>query len=944
MIRRTPPRRSRRWLLAVALGVGAALVSSALVGARAATPPHLPYGKIDWLRQTTNGFAVAGWAIDPDSTAPVTVHVYMDKTFEGAVPASMPRQDVAARYHLGANHGFVSAFAAPAGAHTVCIWGINIGAGHGNPRMSCANITLNYDPQGAIASATQIPGGFTATGWAADPSQPTTPLSVAISVDNARTSTVLANQQRNDVGLQPAAGKAHGFTITTSATEGTHRVCLAITNVGLGNDVVVSCRSITLNFSPVGAITTVNQTPGGFHIAGWAQDPDTGAAVTVNIFNGATKLGSATANLNNVGGHAGHGFDTTLALTDNPIAPGVRNLCAQGVNLGQFGSTRNVACRAINLNYNPSAGVYSINQRTPGARLIGWGVDPDTGSPVKVDISADGKAVTTVTANLPGHSDHPGHYFDVSVPLPNGTHKLCAVTENAAFGNGNSAPACATVSLNFNPFGHLDSATRVARSTNISVSGWASDPDTSGPIHVAVTIDGKAMSPQATTTMARPDVVKARPGVSANTGFSIAYPANDGEHKVCVTAVNYGGGNANTALGCSIVNAVHPKPPSAPLSVTATGGYGGATVTWSPPASDGGAPWTYYVVSASSGPSIHVAASATSATLIGLLPGRPYVFYVSAVNVAGSSPTAFSNKIHTQTSPPPQTTPAPISTSRYIRNVTGASSHDLATMQAEGAADARANPSGHGYLILLDIGGQDQADGGVVLSATTQFVSYGDLVKDVNAYVDGYASAQKPSAPVIIAIGTNNDMDVSAGSGATWAKTVVGPVVGHASRYTGVTIAGANDIEPGFRGTYAQTKTWLQGYLGGTTAPFVNNGSADGCAWTQPNMGCNNGWNMSGLYYLSAGAAPVRIINLPQVYNNTMAQQWRFISLTGVNQRSPRINFGGALTEWTACAQSGGCGSLTGNAAWTQLWNQLQSTPALKVGSLPYSTDLRIDR
>jgi hypothetical protein len=75
-----------------------------------------------------------------------------------------------------------------------------------------------------------------------------------------------------------------------------------------------------------------------------------------------------------------------------------------------------------------------------------------------------------------------------------------------------------------------------------------------------------------------------------------------------------------------------------------------------------------------------------------------------------------------------------------------------------------------------------------------------------------------------------------------------------------------------------------------------------------------------------------------------MAAQWKYISLTGVGQRQPRINFGGALTEWTACAQVGGCGSLTGANAWRQMWSQLQSHPSLRVLSLPYSTDLRIDR
>lgn len=265
-------------------------------------------------------------------------------------------------------------------------------------------------------------------------------------------------------------------------------------------------------------------------------------------------------------------------------------------------------------------------------------------------------------------------------------------------------------------------------------------------------------------------------------------------------------------------------------------------------------------------------------------------------------------------------------------------------MRSEGAADANANPSGHGYLVLLDIGGQDQADGGVVLSATTTFVGYSDLVNDLQAYVDGYHSSQRPSAPVIIAFGTNNDMDVSSTTGATWARSVVAPVAAHAASYTGITIAGANDIEPGFRGSYAATKSWLSGYLGATTAPFVFNGSADGCSWTSTNGQCNNGWSMAGLYYLAGGAAPVRIIDLPQVYNNDMAGQWTFISLTGVAQQTPRINFGGALTEWTACAQAGGCGSLTGNSAWQVLWNDLQAHSATKVGSLPYSTDLRIDR
>jgi hypothetical protein len=299
--------------------------------------------------------------------------------------------------------------------------------------------------------------------------------------------------------------------------------------------------------------------------------------------------------------------------------------------------------------------------------------------------------------------------------------------------------------------------------------------------------------------------------------------------------------------------------------------------------------------------------------------------------------------VTTEKEPPPQTSPAPISTSRYIRNISGAGAHDLATMRREGAADAAANPSGHGYLIVLAVGGQDESRQGVILTAGIRYVSYADMVKNLKAYVAGYASKQKPSAPLTIAIATNNDIDVSKSSGASFANHIVDPVKAYATRYPGITIAGSDDMEPGFRAGYHQTSAWLSGYLKASDAPFVFTGSADGCSWTTTNGRCNNGWTMRNLYHLAGGAAPIRIINLPQIYNSTMAQQWRYISLTGVVNKMPRIDFGGALTEWTACKQAHSCGSLTGNSAWTEMWRQLRAEPKLRPSSLPYSTDLRID-
>jgi hypothetical protein len=265
-------------------------------------------------------------------------------------------------------------------------------------------------------------------------------------------------------------------------------------------------------------------------------------------------------------------------------------------------------------------------------------------------------------------------------------------------------------------------------------------------------------------------------------------------------------------------------------------------------------------------------------------------------------------------------------------------------MRKTGATDAANNPSGHSYLVLLQIGGQDEYDQGALLSATARYVSYPAVVSGVKAYLDGYSSAQKASAPLTLAIGTNNDVDVNASAGVSWARNIVNPVASYsASRYPGTIIAGANDMEPGFSANVSETRAWLTGYLGATTARFVFNGSADGCSTYTAGGGCNNGWSMADLQWLGGGASPARTINLPQIYNSAMPKQWKNISLTGTNAGKARIYFGGPLTEVTACTQAGSCGSISNVDAWNQLWTAISSTTATKQSQMPHGTDLRIN-
>ena len=916
-----------RRLAVVAAALSAVAVVPGLagsVGPATALVPGSPQGSVTGIAHTApQTFAVSGWAADPNTTAALSMRLTVDgasaawvwaNSSTPAVPAGSPG--------YGRPHGFtVNVNNFPYGRHTLCVIARNVGAG-ADTTFGCRVIDLDNSPRGTVVLQ-QAPGGVTVSGQAYDTSAPGTPISVDVTDNGHDLGTVYANTSEYT---------PFGYRQTYLLPAGAHTICVTGLNIGWGWNRRFACQTISLNYNPTASITGLSQSPGGARLIGIASDPDTAAPVTVVFTVDGGTVGHTVANW----GSSGHGFIGWIRA-----GQGTHTFCAYAINVGLGNANSPTVCQTLTLNFNPTAAITGVSQSPGGVRMTGWATDPNTSGPVTVVVSVDGTTTGQFLANS-ASSAAPGHGFVAWIRAGQGTHTFCASAINVGLGNANSPQVCQNATLDFNPWGTFETAQRdTANMPQIRVTGWAIDPNTNNPIQVAVSVDGQAAATGSAGAY-RSDLLSQ--GHGAYHGFSFDVPVDENEHRVCVTALNVAAGS-DVPLGCKIVIAVHPVPPSAPQNVTAQAGYGGATVGWQAPASDGGAPWTSYVVTSSpAGGSVTVGASATSAVITGLKPATSYRFTVVARNVAGSSPAGVSSLVTTQTAPPAQTTPAPVSTSRYIRNIGNtASATDLATMRTEGATDAYYNPSGHGYLILLDIGGQDEYDGGVLLSATTKFVSYANLVQNIESYVDGYASKQNVSAPVVIAIGTNNDMDVSTSAGQSWANKVVDPVLAYAAKYPGIMIAGANDIEPGFRGSYSASKSWLQGFLGSTSAPFVFNGSADGCSWTKTAAGCNNGWTMSGLYSLAAGVAPTRILNLPQVYNTTMAAQWKYISLTGVVAGNPRINFAGALTEWTACSQQGGCSSITGNQAWNQLWTNLQSDARLQVASLPYSTDLRVD-
>jgi hypothetical protein len=113
------------------------------------------------------------------------------------------------------------------------------------------------------------------------------------------------------------------------------------------------------------------------------------------------------------------------------------------------------------------------------------------------------------------------------------------------------------------------------------------------------------------------------PGLTAGTTYTFT-----------VTATNAVG----TGPASSPSNAVMPSaPPGAPLNVTAVAGNAQATVSFSPPASNGGSPITGYTVTSSPG-GVTATGAASPIAVMGLTNGTTYTFTVTATNAVGTGP------------------------------------------------------------------------------------------------------------------------------------------------------------------------------------------------------------------------------------------------------------------------------------------------------------------
>lgn len=210
-------------------------------GCRSIAVGASPVGWLDVVGASLGTLRVRGWAIDPETTAALDVHLYVDGVGR-ALRASDPRPDVDAYFGYGAAHGFDTTQQVSGGTHSVCLYAINVGAG-ANLSYGCRTIDVPADPLGILESVTRVGSTVQVRGWAID-ADTTGSIDTHVYV-NGTGQRVVASTPRADLAtIWPAYGPNHGLAVDVAAPVGPASVCVYAINVGPGGSRLLGCRTV----------------------------------------------------------------------------------------------------------------------------------------------------------------------------------------------------------------------------------------------------------------------------------------------------------------------------------------------------------------------------------------------------------------------------------------------------------------------------------------------------------------------------------------------------------------------------------------------------------------------------------------------------------------------------------------------------------------------------
>ena len=548
----------------------------------------------------------------------------------------------------------------------------------GSAAAGNAQATVNFGPPAAPAGGssaitsyvvTSAPGGKTATVGA------TATSAVVTGLTNGTTYTFTVRAV-NSVGTGPASAASNpvtplpfpaaptnvtaqaanasaivSFTLSPNPSPGAPITGYTVTSnpggkTGTGTTSPITVTGLTNGTSYTFTVTATNAI--GTSAPSAASNAITAKALPGAPTNVTAVPGNTLANVSFTPPAAGGG--TPITSYTVVVMPGGRNVAGTGSPITVTGLTNGTAytfyVKATNAaGTGPlSAASNTVTPLTiPGAPVIHTALAGPGSGQVSVNFTAPtsngGSAIVFYTATVsPGGGTTTGTASPIIFPgLTNGTAYTFTVTATNAAGTGPASAASNSVTPRTVP-GAPTIGTATAGNAQATVT-FAPPTVTGGSPITSYTVTSNPGGKTATGT-ASPITVT---GLTNGTAYTFT-----------VTATSAAGTGAASAAS----NSVTPKTiPGAPTIGTATAGNGLATVTFTPPASDGGSPITLYTVTST--PGSYTATGTTSPIAINGLPnGSSFAFTVKATNAAGTGPvSALSNSVVPTNVVPAQPTP-----------------------------------------------------------------------------------------------------------------------------------------------------------------------------------------------------------------------------------------------------------------------------------------------
>lgn len=758
-----------------------------------------------------------------------------------------------------------------------------------------SNVVTPATVPGAPTSVTAVGGNAQATvSWTAPGSTGGSAITGYVVTpfigSTAQTATTFNSTSTTQTVTGLTNGTAYTFTVA------------AINSVGTGP---ASAQSAAVTPATVpGAPTNVSAMAGnGQATVAWTAPTSNGGSAitsyTVTPYVGTTAQTPTTFN------------STTTTQTVTGLSNGTcytfQVVATNSVGSGAAG-TSNSACPAT----SPGAPTNVSATGGNAQATLSWiapasnGGSPITGYVVTPYISNVAQTATTFNSNAT---------TETVAGLMNGTTYTFTVAAINAAGTGPASSPSNTVTP----------ATVPGAPTGVTVSGgnaqvtltWTAPSSNGGSA-----ITGYLVTPYIGTTAQTATTFNSTATTETVTGLT-----NGTAYTFTVAAINGVGTGAASAQSASVTPATIP---GAPTNVTANGGNAQAVVSWTAPASNGGSAITGYTITpfvgTTAGTPQTAPATATTATVTGLVNGTTYTFQVAATNSVGMGPVGTSNSV------------TPMTVPQAPGSVTATAGNAQATVTW--TAPSNGGSAITGYTVTPFVGttaGAPQAASATATSATVtglvngttytfQVVATNAVGNSAPGVSNSVTLATVPGAPTGVVASTGNAQSIvswsapSSDGGAAITGYTVTPFVGSTAG-TPVTVSGST------------TSATVTGLTNGTTYTFqvfASNSQGSGLATT------------SNAVTIGLPSSPTNVTATAGANNATVS--WTASSVTGSSAISGYVVTALSGTQpqnsiaVSASATSATVSGLIGGAAYTfqvvAINTQGSSPPSAPSGSV----------